>query len=373
MSSHDHSHRSDRVIFEEQDPAQRILLETTHMTPEELADEKALQEAILISLHDAEFEQERALSYLSRSAVHERSASAHRTHYRQQEHVNDYIPSSVPQGRSTSTHRARHHQEQASEYYPSMHHEVSRGQLHHSSRHIHHAPNIARYQQQQSHHHHQEQHQQQHQQHQERAHDHLTFPHRDPHRHGGHVGARMQVPSFPAPHARDYPHMRPPSRATSPLIRHSSQSSSADSSVVDDSRSTGPVLHAAPPVFGHATLRAPPPLVHLDSHDHDHTSANSSVTGEQTKVSANSAGAVVHPPPPVFGHATLRAPPPLVHLDSHDHPSTNSSVTDERSKISAASAMSDVRPPPPVFGHATLRAPPPVFPTELVHNGVRHQ
>jgi len=332
------------------------------MTPEELADEKALQEAILISLRDAELEQERALFNMSRNAVQERSASAHRTHYRQQEHY----PSAVPHGRSTSTHRSRHHhQEQASEYYPSMHHEVSRGQLHHSSRHIHHAPNIARYQQQ-PHHHHQEQHQ-------ERSHDHPTFTHRDLHRQEGHVGARMQIPSFPAPPARENHPMRPPSRATSPLARHSSQSSSADSSVVDDGSSAGPVLPAAPPVFGHATLRAPPPLVHLDCHDHDYTSAKSSVTDEQTKVSANSAGAVVHPPPPVFGHATLRAPPPLVHLDSHDHPSTNSSVTDERSKISTASALSDVRPPPPVFGHATLRAPPPVFPTELVHNGVRHQ
>eukprot|EP00598_Pedospumella_elongata_P005175 CAMPEP_0184974030 /NCGR_PEP_ID=MMETSP1098-20130426/5603_1 /TAXON_ID=89044 /ORGANISM="Spumella elongata, Strain CCAP 955/1" /LENGTH=513 /DNA_ID=CAMNT_0027496551 /DNA_START=109 /DNA_END=1650 /DNA_ORIENTATION=- len=369
VSSNDHSYRSDRTFFEEQDPAQRILLETTHMTPEELADEKALQEAILISLRDAELEQARALSYMDRDVAPERSASTHRTHHFQQEQSKEYFPAAVPQRRSTSTHRAHHHfhQEQASEHYPSVHHEMSREHLHHSSRHIHHEPNIARYQQQE--HHHQQSHY--HQQEETRVHDH-TVIHRDPYGHAGHVSHHMQVPSYPAPPARDYPHLRPPSQPISPLT-YRSRSSSADSSVVDDSTqiSGGPVGHAPPPVFGLATLRAPPPLVHLDSHESP--SANSSVTDQRSKVSASSAAAVVHPPPPVFGHATLRAPPPLVHLDSHDQASANSSVTDERSKVSAASAVSDVRPPPPVFGHATLRAPPPVLPTELVHNGVRHQ
>lgn len=368
VSSNDHSYRSDRTLFEEQDPAQRILLETTHMTPEELADEKALQEAILISLRDAELEQARAFSYVDRDVAPERSASTHRTHHFQQEQYKEYFPAAVPQGRSTSTHHANHHfhQEQASEHYPSVPHEMSREHLHHSSRHIHHEPNIARYQQQ----HHQLQHR--HQQEEERVHDHPTFIRRDSYGHTGHISHHMQVPSYPAPPARDYPLLRPPSQPISPLT-YRSRSSSADSSVVDDSTqlSAGPVAHAPPPVFGHATLRAPPPIVHLDSHENP--SANSSVTDQRSKVSASSAAAIVYPPPPVFGHATLRAPPPLVHLDSHDHASANSSVTDERSKVSAASAVSDVGPPPPVFGHATLRAPPPVLPTELVHNGVRHQ
>ena len=358
VSSNDHSYRSDRTLFEEQDPAQRILLETTHMTPEELADEKALQEAILISLRDVELEQARVLSYMD-------SASTHRTHHFQHEQSKEYFPAADSQGRSTSTHRANHHfhQEQASEQYPSVHHEQPREHLHHSSRHIHHDPNIARYQQQEQSHFHQQK--------ETRIHDH-TVIRQEPYERAGHRSQHMQVPSHPAPPARDYQHLRPPSQPISPLT-YRSGSSSADSSVVDDTTqiSAGSVGHASPPVFGHATLRAPPPLVHLDSHESP--SANSSVTDQRSKVSASSAAAVVYPPPPVFGHATLRAPPPLVHLGSHDHASTNSSVADERSKVSAASAVSDVRPPPPVFGHATLRAPPPVLPTEPVHNGVRHQ